>query len=130
MKVECPHCHKDFELLEPGDIRREYDISGNKLLDDVKEGLITPHARTINRNFYLRDEVSDYVTEKQSRALDSKVDGVVENLFTMPPEEQVAALKRITERLDARKAADTEKKLRETQSKGRARRIRPSTPKE
>lgn len=52
MKAQCPHCHKDIELLEPKDLDR-LGLTPNVRGPMVDEGALKPWAKLRSGKFFL-----------------------------------------------------------------------------
>lgn len=112
MNIECPHCHKNIELMGAGEIKQEFRVPPNTLAKDEKEGLVAPVIKLPNRFLYLRDAVLDYVQAKNLKEIDRRVGPIAANLLKMPPSEQAAAVRRIQEMLEGATNTEEEPKTR------------------
>lgn len=117
MKVKCPTCEHEFEIVSNEGLI-DLGITPNVRARAAEKGLFPkPWVEFPNRHVWLLDDVLSYRKEQTLRKTRSLVDPVLREVMLLPDVEREAALSRLREQLDEASAAPTK-------AKGRTRKTR------
>lgn len=63
--MKCPHCDRTIELVEPKDLKEQYEMTPNKVVHARKLGAFPePALQFENRTIWLKEDIDSWVAGK------------------------------------------------------------------
>lgn len=102
MRVPCPHCGKDIELLGTTEITKVFGLTQNMVQHAQNRGLF-PDAwiRFANRAVWLRSDIEAFVQQRNRMRVERVAKSLSESLTGMSAEEREEMLRMLQEEIAA-----------------------------
>jgi hypothetical protein len=88
LKIKCPHCELDIDVVSAGELRDEFGINSNRLQHaKSKNRFPDPWLSFPNRDVWIRDDIVSYVSKGTVEATENAVETLKNALAAAGPEE-------------------------------------------